>query len=149
MRQTNGNLWDFHEQGNWICITTNGSIRKDGCAVMGRGVALQAAQKLPELQYKLGQFLLEWGNHVFTFPEWRIVTFPVKHKWNDQRADLNLIRRSTGELIGKWIHNIHPNPIYLPRPGCGNGNLSWIQVQPMLNQILGRDFIVVNYDEGN
>ena len=46
MIETSGNLWHFHTQGRWVVTTTNGSVRKDGCAVMGRGVAREAAAKL-------------------------------------------------------------------------------------------------------
>lgn len=37
MKEAVGNLWDFHEQGKWIVITTNGSVNMAGYAVMGRG----------------------------------------------------------------------------------------------------------------
>ena len=40
MNEVNGNLWDSN--ADIIVITTNGAVRKDGAAIMGRGVALQA-----------------------------------------------------------------------------------------------------------
>ena len=149
MRESSGNIWDFHEQGNWICITTNGSVRKDGLAVIGRGVALQAVKRIPALQSTLGKRLLSHRNHLHIFDSMKIITFTVKREWNDGIADLTLIQRSAEELVRRWRHKISPDLVYLPRPGCGNGNLFWAQVRPMLNQILGRDFIVVSYDQGS
>lgn len=38
MREINGsNIWDFYNKGFWIAITTNGTVKKNGEAVMGRG----------------------------------------------------------------------------------------------------------------
>ena len=34
-----GNPYDFFEDGDVICVTTNAEVRKNGCAVMGRGCA--------------------------------------------------------------------------------------------------------------
>ena len=39
---------------NWIRITTNGYVRRDGALVMCRGVALEAKNKFPDLPYILG-----------------------------------------------------------------------------------------------
>ena len=63
MREITGNIWDFYAQGKWIVITTNGNTKSNGEAIMGRGVALEAAQRLPELPQMLGQRLRAGGNH--------------------------------------------------------------------------------------
>jgi len=42
MKEVIGNIWNYYNKGNWIVITTNGTIKKNGEAVMGRGVALEA-----------------------------------------------------------------------------------------------------------
>lgn len=146
MREVKGDIWKFYEAGNWICITTNGTVRKDGCAVMGRGVALDASMKIPGLQRALGQRLLSYGNKVHVFEHSRIVTFPVKHNWYDKQADLALIRVSAAELLRRWKYKISPSPIYLPRPGCGNGRLRWDDVRTVIAPILGKDFCVVQYE---
>jgi hypothetical protein len=130
-------LWDIYaslKPDEFICITTNGSIRRDGCAVMGRGCAYEATQKFPDIQKKLG-VLLKSGNHVHCFPEYKLFTFPVKTTW-DQQASLNLIQQSCYELSAYIEHSRHVEMAYLPKPGCDNGRLRWENVEPTIDMIL-------------
>ena len=147
MLEVVGDLWEFHKAGEWIAITTNGDIRKDKTAVMGVGIALQAKQRVPGLAIDLGQLLLNQGNYPYAFRIHRLITFPVKHHWRD-KADLKLIRLSAQGLV--WFlddggFDPHPKSIYLPRPGCGHGWLSWDEVRPVIEPIFDDRFIVVNY----
>ena len=59
MLERAGDLWACHANGAWVTITTNGIVRQDGAAVMGRGVAYAAAQRYPWLARSLG---LEYVN---------------------------------------------------------------------------------------
>jgi len=43
VKEVDGNLWEI--EADWRVITTNGFVKKDGRAVMGRGVARQALQR--------------------------------------------------------------------------------------------------------
>ena len=133
------------------CITTNGTIKTDGRAVMGRGVAKQATERYVGIAKLLGAHLREHGNHVGILaltddpehgPPIPLVSFPVKHLW-DQWADLDLIGRSADELVALtdrrgWAR------VVLPRPGCNNGKRNWEQeVRPILAPILDDRFVVV------
>lgn len=144
MLELTGDIWEQHEAGNWIVITTNGDVNSRGEAVMGRGVALQAKQRLWRLARSLGTNLKPPdSNHVMVWPDYRIVTFPVKHHWHE-RADLELIERSCLELVGNMsIYHLPPPPVYLVRPGCGNGGLDWAVVQPVVDCYLDDRFVVV------
>lgn len=137
MQIIEGNLWKFHTPTNWIVIPTNGSIRKDGACVMGRGVALQAKKRYPRLPYELGDKLYKGGNNVYTFKDYGLLTFPVKHKWFE-KADLELIEHSCVQLL-----YVVDRPIYLPMVGCGNGKLKWIDVKRVLDQYFDDTFTVV------
>lgn len=141
MIETSGDLWAFHTQGRWVVVTTNGSVRKDGCAVMGRGVAREAAQKFPTLPKQLGHVLRLTGNRVFEWPEHRLFTFPVKHQWQEG-ADIGLIRESAKELA-LMVDRVTLLRVYLVRPGCGNGGLRWEAVKPVLAPLLDDRFVVV------
>lgn len=132
-----GNLWDFHKMDKWIVITTNGTIKGNGQAVMGRGIALQCAQMYPEFPKMLGDWLRQGGNHVRAFVGYHIITFPVKHDWWE-KADIKLIEQSCMELL-----DISASPIYMPRPGCGNGQLAWAKVKPILEKHLYFDSYIV------
>jgi hypothetical protein len=140
MTEIKGNIWDFWNKGYWIAITTNVFVRANGKAVMGRGVALQAARRFPELPKRLGSRIQQYGNHVFSFTDYRLFTFPVKHFWFE-KADLELIACSARELARDL-----DGRVYLPRPGCGNGQLDWNVVKPMLTGLLDDRFVIVEYD---
>lgn len=151
MKEIQGNIWDYHAKGHWVVITTNGSVRKDGACVMGRGVALQAKEKFPLLPYELGNEIKHRGNFLLVFPQYRIITFPVKGQWME-RANMQLIQSSLGQLI-EFLSNPQvkiPYPIYMVRPGCGNGGLAWKDVRPILGKYLDDRFVVVEeYLVGN
>ncbi len=145
MIEAQGNLWDFK---GIPAITTNGYVKKNGQAVMGRGCAQEATLKFPDIQEWLAFELLIYGNHVFYFQQFGekgIITFPVKHLWNE-KADLELIRRSADELVNKVIPYFKlKDTIYLVRPGIGNGRLKWDDVKPILSNILTDQVVVVTF----
>jgi len=153
MKEVKGNIWDYHDKGYWIVITTNGTVRKDGACVMGRGVAKQAAIKYPQLPRELGKLIKLRGNVCHVMWGLGIITFPVKHNWWE-KADLTLIEKSCKELVQKvcdidefksdtYPENNWPDEVYMVRPGCGNGGLRWKDVEPILDKHLKRRYIVV------
>jgi hypothetical protein len=147
MIEFNGNLWDYHKQGRVIGVTTNGDINAKGRAVMGRGIALQASKRYPQLSKELAKHILDYGNNVAYFGEYSIVTIPVKHHWNEP-ADLDLIKQSCYQLM-HLLSGDHNNPpfhsLYIPRPGCGNGGLDWSVVRPIIATILDDRFAIVEW----
>jgi hypothetical protein len=140
-------LWEIPADAR--CITTNGTVKSNGRAVMGRGCAKQACEKYPFLQITLGKILKAHGNHVAVLIGANhdgtdgipLVTFPVKHDWN-MRADLTLIRQSAYELAS-LADRAGWKSVVLPRPGCGNGQRKWHEVRPILQPILDDRFTVV------
>lgn len=131
-----------------VVITTNGFIKTDGTAVMGRGVAQQAKMVWPNLPGILGRCILEDGNNVHWLGYYRLqnrdiglLSFPVKSVWWE-KASFKLIERSVQQL--KTFADDNPDWTFLlPRPGCGNGHLEWKYVKPLLVNLDDR-FIVVN-----
>lgn len=154
----------FLEPADAIVLTTNGTTKKNGDAVMGRGVALQAARSWYGLQKLLGKKIAAKGNRVrlltktnaalpyLSLPRkndplivavpWHIVSFPVKHNWYD-KADLELIETSCKQLK-KLVERKGWKRILLPRPGCGNGSLSWKkEVRKVVKRYFGNSDQVV------
>ena len=129
-------------------ITTNGSLKKDGSAVMGRGCAREAALKYPKLPKLLGAALRRRGNRVHFFareetgaPE-GLFTFPVKHLWMEP-ADPTLIMES----VEAFRRQVLASATYvMPRPGCGNGGLDWPLVRPLVAGL--PDNVVIVHFEG-
>lgn len=149
MLEVYGNIWDY--PATVRVITTNGDVNRKGLAVMGRGVALQAAERLPHVREDLGSMLFVNGNVVQSLGPYAgcafdVWTFPVKHHWGD-RADLKLIERSAREIMNFAIRTHQDGPIVLPRPGCGNGQLEWADVKPIIEPILDDRFHVITFKE--
>ncbi len=136
-----GNLWDY--PADVRIITTNGTRRKDGECVMGRGCAKEAKDRFPALPKALGERIKAEGNHPYPFEEYGLISFPVKHNWYE-KADLILIRTSALQLA----RMLDPDKLYvLPRPGCGNGGRSWSEVRPLLKD-LPDNVHVITFSEG-
>jgi hypothetical protein len=134
-------IWEFYEVPNHvILITTNGFVKKNGECVMGRGCALEATQRIPQIASLIGYHIQRNGNVPMRVPGKNILTFPVKHNWWEP-ADLKLIVKSA-----EWLAGLDPAYQYhLPRPGCGNGRLNWEDVRPYLEPL--PDNVWVHYKE--
>lgn len=135
MIEITGNIWDYHERGEVICITTNGSLNKQRKAVMGRGVARQAKDRFSDLPKDLAAHIMLNRNTVGWFPAYSIISFPVKHKWWEE-ASIDLIKKSAQQLrfLASQFHV--DRKLYMVRPGCGNGGLKWEDVRLVLGAIL-------------
>ena len=143
MRELVGDLWDFYDVGDWVGITTNGDVSREGLAIMGKGVAKEAAEWISPLRFLLGQALRQGGNHVHVFCKHRIVTIPVKCHWHAP-ASKELIERSFGELVTVWKDR--KDPLYMVRPGCGAGGLKWETVKPLCEKYLDDRFVIVEQE---
>ena len=130
-----------------ICITTNGSTKSDGRAVMGCGIAKQAAELFPDLPLILGTKLQVFGNglHYLKYyldRGYTVASFPVKHFWDDKQADLKLIEQSCQDLVASTMPEVS---VALVRPGCGVGGRDWEkEVKPILARYMDDRFIVVD-----
>lgn len=155
------NLWDCDGPNVILCITTNGFVKNNGEAVMGRGCALEAAQRWPKLPAQLGEALSTFCDNrplIWTEPTFIndlqgfLGTFPVKYNWWE-KADLDLIKRSAEDMASmlKTYDEFDDLPdiekVYIPRPGCGNGKLDWeTEVKPLLEAILTDNrFVIVDF----
>ncbi len=143
MRELEGDIWDM--PCKFRVITTNCQIRQNGKLVMGKGIALQARERYPGIDYTLGKLVAAGGNHVYVLHEEGIVSFPTKWDWRRQ-SDLELIRRSALEL-SHLLRSVlrKEDTVLLPPPGCGNGGLMWKDVKPVIAPLLDHHYIVVHY----
>lgn len=156
MLEAYGNIWDIIDEGGWdaLVITTNGYVAKDGRAVMGRGIAKEAADKFLELPGQLGRLLKIYGNEVNIFSGYApydLVTLPVKPTFGPNgipgwkaKAQLPLIETSIKQLV-YYTDRYGWRDVLLPRPGCGYGGLKWPDVKPMLSSYLDDRFTVVTW----
>ncbi len=148
MREVRGDLWDYYAAGYWIGITTNGEVNVKGEAVMGKGIAKQAALKFPPIKKQLGDAIQAHGNTLLILPRLRLFTFPVKHVWKED-ANLDLITASCHQLLG-FLNNSESYGLggieaAISRPGCGNGRLDWEVVKVVIEPILGDRVLIVDW----
>ncbi len=144
MKELQADMWAV--DADCRVITTNGFVKQNGKAVMGRGCALEAAQKCHDLPTLLGHAIRHNGNVttlLCNLNDAALISLPVKHRWWD-KADLSLIICSTVQLV-KIVDQQKFQQVVLPRPGCGNGKLSWEDVRPSLIALLDDRFTVVDY----
>ncbi len=142
--ESNGiNIWNFYDAGDWICITTNSYVKTNGELTMGRGIARDAINRFFGIAYGLGQAVKKHGNIPLVNTKYRLITLPTKVHWSED-ANLELIEESLKTLI-QMVTKLGLQKIYLPRPGCGNGNLDWeLVVKPLCEQYLDHRFIICN-----
>lgn len=140
MKEIIGNLFDYPV----IVIPTNGIVKTDGRLVMGKGIALEAKNKYKNLDLYLGYQVNRHYNRCFVYYtiDNIIVSFPTKYHYKEKSC-ITLVERSTKELveIANWFKL---ETIYLPKVGCGLGNLDWNKVKPLLERYLDDRFIVVS-----
>ncbi len=151
----------FAQDCDAIVIPTNRTVKANGEAVMGAGVAKEAARRWPWLPAKYGKelertrtaFLYNNLGAVIGFrcnpvydpqpgPKF-IITFNTKGHWKED-AQTDLIDEGARQLqvLAKKNHWQH---VCLPRLGCGLGRLDWeTTVKPILEKHLDDWFVVVS-----
>lgn len=127
-----------NDYSSWLVIPTNGQVKRNGEAVMGKGVALEFAETFSHFPLALGRAIKKNGaNRLYIFPDYQVITFPTKHHWKD-KSDLELMHVSFTELdvfltyFSKHF-SFDMGKVYIPRVGCRNGGLDWTKVKPMMD----------------
>lgn len=168
MLEVRDNIWDVepHDKNgfrNWIAITTNGFVTKTGKLVMGRGVALEAKQRIADIDVNLG-YLVRYANIPYALPsigkdgkQYNIVSLPVKPVWGEvgepgwqAKADVEFIVFSLQFLANNVVG--YNDTVYFPRPGCGNGGLDWYtEVKPAIIDVIPKHWVCIdrNNEESN
>lgn len=145
----NYDIFALPQNGEAMCVTTNGIVKADGHAVMGAGIAKQANEKF-QLSARLGQYLKQYGNRAFNMGKFTdgyrcftVFTLPTKHHWKED-SDITLICKSCEQLV-EMCDKFGITKCYLTPPGCGCGNLNYERlVKPWISMIFDDRFIVVD-----
>lgn len=142
MLEAIGDLWEL-ARGNSLAITTNGLTNLKGLAIMGRGIAKDAADRFPDIKRELGVNLLIGGNKVYDLgqrEEWHLYSFPTKNSWRED-SSLDLIKNSCIQIM----EYVEPDEkVFIGRPGCGYGGLLWSDVKPIIEVLLDDRFCIVS-----
>lgn len=118
------------------CFTSNGVVTNSGKLVMGAGIAKFFRDLFPGIDAIFGKLVKEHGNRCFVvkFGNTQIINFPTKNDWRDD-SNINLIATSCQQLM-KIVDQNGFKRVFLPRPGCSNGHLSWDFVGPVVKSIV-------------
>lgn len=145
-----GNMWDVFGSTDLFLITTNPIINKQGLAVMGRGIALEASKRFPYIRKDFAKRMQQLKNHgpltvniIKPYYGQMIGFFMVKDHWAED-AKLSLIEKSVEELCDKltprgqrfcstkYLHDVR---VDLNFPGIGNGKLKREDVLPLIEKL--------------
>lgn len=152
MKIIKDDIWNWYEKGYHVVIPTNGYVNKVGECVMKRGLAYQAKKLFGKLSIALGNLINQHGNHVYYFERQRLVTFPTKHSWRDEKSDLQLIEASCKELVS-LMQKFPTINIVMPKVGCGAGKIEWNSVAPIIQSFFGafsdKRFLIVDNEQGD
>ncbi len=131
-----------------VVITTNGIVKSNGCAVMGKGIAKQA-DNIFHCSNRLGSMIKSSGNKPYNLGVYKyngvlmhVLTFPTKEDWRNS-STIERIRKSAAGIL-EIVDRLGLHSVYLPPVGCGCGGLNWYaNVEPVLSELLDDRFIVV------
>lgn len=133
----------------WGVIPTNREVYTNrgsltGAAIMGRGLAKDAALRYPELPYLYGNYLRTPAPKeaevlvrlVYCYGAGRLILLPTKHRYSEP-ASVALIEEGLSELVVLAQEAVEMgagmSTIWFPRIGCGLGGLSWRLVRRSLD----------------
>jgi hypothetical protein len=96
--EVSGDIWTYHAAGRWIVIPTNGNIKSNKEAVMGKGLTLQAKVIFPKLPIELAYQVQAFGAGTFVLSTYRLFALSTKYHWRD-KSDLQLIEDNIIKLL--------------------------------------------------
>ena len=108
--------------------------------VMGKGIALAFKERYPDMfnaykvvcekrKFKVGQLLL------YRAIDHMILLFPTKENWRNP-SKIEYIEKGLINFREKYIEK-GISSIAFPKLGCGNGELNWDDVKPVMEKYLG------------
>ncbi len=127
-----GNLFESNAQ---VLVNT---VNTDG--VMGKGIAKTFKEIYPIMFEKYKSFCengqLDVGMlYLYKTDNKWILNFPTKTSWKKQ-SRLEYIEKGLEKFVDTYNEK-NINSIAFPQLGCGNGNLDWKDVKPIMEKYLG------------
>jgi len=117
-----GNIWNSYDISDIFVITGNSFVRNDGKLTMGRGIALEARIKFPDIDKIFGKMVVSKCGHLGIYNiiiYERIFLLQTKISFKD-KSTIELIKDS----INKLKTYITPDKIVnMVFPGIGFGGL--------------------------
>ena len=125
---------DIFESPAQVIVNTVNTV-----GVMGKGLALSFKQRYPRMfeQYKMmcEKHLLTIGKLMLVYEadHW-LLLFPTKENWRNP-SKLEYIEKGLMKFVQTYAEK-NITSIAFPRLGCGNGELDWNDVKPLMERYL-------------
>lgn len=126
-----GNIFDSPAQ---VIVNTVNTV-----GVMGKGLALSFKQRYPDMfkkyrvmcekhQLTIGKLMLCYE------PDHWVLLFPTKENWRNP-SKLEYLEKGLIKFVNTYADK-NITSIAFPKLGCGNGELSWDDVRPLMEKYL-------------
>lgn len=126
-----GNIFESPAQ---VIVNTVNTV-----GVMGKGLALSFKQRYPDMfnKYKIAceKHQLTIGKLMLFYEEdhW-LLMFPTKENWRNP-SKIEYIEKGLMKFVSTYADK-NITSIAFPRLGCGNGELDWNEVKPLMERYL-------------
>ena len=126
-----GNIFDSPAQ---VIVNTVNTV-----GVMGKGLALSFKQRYPDMfkKYRVmcEKHQLTVGKLMLCYePDHWILLFPTKENWRNP-SKLEYLEKGLIKFVNTYADK-NITSIAFPKLGCGNGELSWDDVRPLMEKYL-------------
>lgn len=148
MQLEKGNIWDIYSTTDVFIFTANATVKRDHRLIMGRGLAKQVRDYIPEIDLEIGTRILT-GRHYSTYKQFFIAeylfvlvpfqrppavgAFQVKEYFSDT-AKLELIIGATQALTDLAL-SFTDKRFNMNFPGIGAGRLERGAVLPIISHL--------------
>lgn len=125
---------DIFESPAQVIVNTVNTV-----GVMGKGLALSFKQRYPNMFYRYKticeKHLLTVGKLMLFYEadHW-LLLFPTKENWRNP-SKLEYIEKGLMKFVQTYAEK-NITSIAFPRLGCGNGELNWYEVKPLMERYL-------------
>ena len=138
MQLIQDNIWNYAHNLNFICITTNSILNKNGELVMGKGNAKEAKAFAPNLPKDFGDQIK--ANNLdgkfyglLVSQNKKFIAFQTKFHWLDN-SPIELVEKSC-DMLHRLAKKYPDQSFGLPFPGINNGRLRPKDVYPFLQKL--------------
>jgi hypothetical protein len=116
-----------------VVYAINGSLKKDGTNVMGKGLGKTIATSMPNLPDILGRLIATRGLSCYSLFSWKLklIAFPTKYNYWEEES-LDLIKESLAQLIELIGED---ETIIMEFPYYGNDQEKINQIKEVLNNL--------------
>lgn len=133
MIESNEDIWNYWgKKGHIVVITTNNEGDSRGFLIMGKSIALEAKNRIPNLPKQMSPYV---GARYLTvnWPKDGVLCLQTKYLWRD-KSPMELVQDSI-QRLGEIALRDEETVLHTVRPACGNGGRDWEkEIKPLCQE---------------